>query len=70
MNGTPIAVRYWGRRAGPDVNFLRVGPDPSVFSLPLKNSIKVTLVYLDSKGRVRHTERQDIIELAHTLPRK
>src|SRR5262245_46074840 len=45
---------------GPEANFLRVGPKPRAISLPLKNPMKVTLVFLDKEGRVRQVERHDI----------
>jgi hypothetical protein len=55
---------------GPNAKFLRVGPQLKDLSLPLKNPMKVTLVFVDKRGRVRRTERHDIIELAHAPLRK
>lgn len=49
---------------GPIMKFGRAAPHPRTFALPLKNPIKVTLVFVDKDGRVRHSERHDIIELA------
>jgi hypothetical protein len=54
----------------PKGNVLRDGPTPKAFSLPLKNPMKVTLVFVDKTGHVRQTERHDIIELAHASRRK
>jgi hypothetical protein len=61
------ATPFLGRE-GPGKSVLRMGRDSATDvlpSLPLKNPIKVTLVFLDRRGRVSRTERHDIIELAH-----
>jgi hypothetical protein len=57
---------------GPNRKFLRDGPFSQGFSppLPLKNPMKITLVFVDNDGHVRSTERHDIIELAHAQQRK
>jgi hypothetical protein len=55
---------------GPNAKLLRVGPDPNAMSLPLRNPMKVTLVFLDRRGCVRQIERHAIIELATAPLRK
>jgi hypothetical protein len=55
---------------GPDANVLRARLEPKAVPLPLKNPLKVTLVFVDQQGRVSHTARHDVIELAHASPRK
>jgi hypothetical protein len=54
----------------PNARFLRIGPDPKALSLSLKNPMKVTLVFIDKQGCVRHTTRYDLVELAHAPLRK
>ncbi len=53
---------------GPNASYLRMRPAPLAPSLPLANPIKVTLMLVDRQGRVRHTERDDIIELSPGSP--
>jgi len=55
---------------GPNAKFSASVLTPRLFPLPLKNPMKVTLVFVDKQGHVRHTERHDIIELAHAPLRK
>lgn len=56
----------------PNAKPLRTVADakPWPASLPLTNPMKVTLVFLDRRGRVRRLERRDILELVHAPLKK
>jgi hypothetical protein len=66
------ATPFLGKE-GPNSDLLRADPNPETRAatyLPLKNPMKVTLVFFDRQRRVYRTERHDVLELVYASLRK